>query len=420
MQSIDLAYGRTTIPFDFDPERFDVLCLESNAKPLSDAEIGNLIDSPIGSPQLEDLVRSGERVLIAVPDATRRAGAGQCCNLLIRRLIAAGINPADIRIIFATGIHRPVTESEKTAILGDFIARRIVAESHDSRNIANLIRLGTTSNGIPIELNRALVDYAFVITISSVGFHYFAGFTGGRKIICPGLASTRTITQTHRLAFDFRRKRRADGVAPGRLEGNPVHEAFVEVASAAAPHFSINTIIGRNDEITEMFCGDWMQSHRAACEAFRLSHTIHIKEKRKNVVVSCGGFPYDINMIQAHKALQNAALACEPGGNIILIAQCPDGAGHTDFAGWFSAGDSDGIAGLLEEKYQVNGQTAWSIRKIAEQFNVRIVSSLPAGLTEKMGFAAMQSLSRAVSKLPQGKGYILPLGARFAIEMENN
>lgn len=416
MQTIELSYGRSAIPFEFDPSRFEVIGCGQERPAIGDAEIGNRLENPIGTPPIEELVKPGERVLIAVPDATRISGAAEICNLLIRRLIAAGIEPSEIRIIFATGIHRPVSEAEKAEILGDFIARRIVSQSHNARDLAGLVRLGETAGGIPIELNRALVEYSRVITVSSVGFHYFAGFTGGRKIVCPGLASQRTINETHRLAFDFERKERADGVAPGRLDGNPVNDAFIEAASARPPDFSINSLVNARGEITDVFCGDWIAAHRAACETLRSRNTIQISEKRKSVIVSCGGFPFDINMIQAHKALVAAAKACQPGGSIVLIAECSEGLGRADFADWFSAENSRQLAEMLTRKYQVNGQTAWSLLRIAEEFDVRIISSLPASLTEKMRLTAMQSLVRAAAKLPDGPGYIMPFGTQYIPE----
>lgn len=416
MRTIELAYGRSVIPFEFDPQRFEVICGRQNLCPIGDSEIGKCLDRPIGTPPIEEIIKPGERVLIAVPDRTRSSGAGEICNLIIRRLIAAGVQPANIRIVFATGIHRPVRESEKAEILGDFIARRIVSQSHNARDLASLVRLGETTSGIPIELNRALVEYSRVITVSSVGFHYFAGFTGGRKMICPGLASKRTITETHRLAFDFDQRTRAEGVGPGQLEGNPVNKAFIEAASAAPPDFSVNSLVDSRGEIVDVYCGDWIASHRSACDRLRESNVVRLSEKRKSVIVSCGGFPFDINMIQAHKALVAATQACLPGGSIVLIAECSEGLGRSDFAEWFSAESSRQMAELLSRKYQVNGQTAWSLLRIAEEFDVRIISSLPTATTEKMRLVSMQSLERAVAKLPEGPGYIMPFGSQFIPE----
>ena len=226
MSKIDLKYGRGTIALDIDESRFSVLSREAAALPLSDAEIGERLDSPSGSPGIGELIQPGQTVLIVVPDATREVGCGQVVNLLVRRLIAEGVNAFDIRLIFATGIHRKTTEAEKAAIVTPFIAQRIKMLDHDPRDLMRLTRLGETAGGIPIELDRALVEHDHVILIGGVSFHYFAGFTGGRKLICPGLASTRTITGTHKLAFDTDRMDRRQGVGPARLDGNPDAAVF--------------------------------------------------------------------------------------------------------------------------------------------------------------------------------------------------
>ena len=198
MSLIQLKYGETSLPLEYDASKFAILQSTQTPNALSDVEINQRLDSPIDSPPLEELVQPGETVLLVVPDATRSTGAGQIVNLLVRRLIASGSAPHEIRIIFATGIHRKVTEEEKTAILTPFIAQRIKMLDHDARDLVQNIKLGETSTGIPIELNRALVEHDHVVLIGGVSFHYFAGFTGGRKLICPGLASSRTVSTARR------------------------------------------------------------------------------------------------------------------------------------------------------------------------------------------------------------------------------
>jgi len=257
------------------------------------------------------------------------------------------------------------------------------------------VRLGETSSGIPVELNRALKEFDHVITVGAVTYHYFAGFTGGRKLVCPGLASSRTVSETHRLAFDFERGIRAKGVGIGKLAGNPVHEAFVEAASLAPPAFAVNTIVDAEGSATDLLCGDWLASHEEACDRYRSSHSKQIIEKRELVIASCGGSPYDINLIQAHKALETASYACQEGGTILLMAECPDGLGRPDFLEWFSSGTSDGIAAALTERYQVNGQTAWSLMDKSERFDVRMISELDDAVTEAMGMRRLGSVSWA-------------------------
>jgi len=167
-------------------------------------------------------------------------------------------------------------------------------------------------------------------------------------------------------------------------------------------------------------CGDWITSHRAACEKYAAHHVINITEKRDVVIVSCGGYPYDINMIQAHKALDAASRACNDGGTIIFLAECPDGLGRADFLDWFDAANSAALAEKLCEKYQVNGQTAWNLLKKAERFDVRIITSLDAATSEKMRLVPMQSLSRAIAKTKADlKGYILPNGSKFLLSEFN-
>jgi nickel-dependent lactate racemase len=420
MPNIQLRYGQTHISFDYDETRFRVLGNEKQDAPLGDVEIGDRLDNPLDSKPLEELVNAGETVLIVVPDATRRTASGQIVNLVVRRLIADGTPAHDIRIIFATGIHRQVTEEEKREILTPFIAQRIKTLDHNARDLVQLLRLGETTDGIPIELNRALAEHERVIIVGGVTFHYFAGFTGGRKLICPGLASSRTINETHRLAFDCATKSRRKGVGAGLLKGNPVHEAFTKVVEKINPSFSINTIVNERGEATDLFCGDWRAAHEAACASYASRNTLEIAEKRDLVIVSCGGFPYDINLIQAHKALETAAKACADGGRIVFLAECADGLGRRDFLNWFEAGNAEELAEKLCAGYQVNGQTAWSLLKKAEKFNIQIITSLSESETRRMKLEKARSLDEITTGIDENtKGYIIPSGAKVLINAES-
>jgi nickel-dependent lactate racemase len=225
---IDLGYGDTPIALKFDGSQYTILTPDSTSEvPLRDEEIGNAIDSPIDSSSLDELVSPGDSVLIVVSDATRATGSAQVVNLLVRRLIQYGVSPSNMAIIFATGIHRPVTEEEKIDLLSPFIVQRIKTFNHNAYDVASLECFGTND----VEVNRALRQFSRVIIIGGVRFHYFAGFTGGRKSICPGLASADGIEATHMLALDFEAGGRRAGVGTGLLEGNAVHEACERIAS---------------------------------------------------------------------------------------------------------------------------------------------------------------------------------------------
>jgi nickel-dependent lactate racemase len=417
MAKIALKFGRGTFDLDFDPDRFDVIGHTTDRRPMSDVEIGERLDAPIDSARLEEIVEPGKTVLIVVPDATRRIGAGQIVNLVVRRLIANGTAPHEITIIFATGIHRKVTDDEKSDILTSFIAQRIKTIDHDPRDLARLVNVGTTSGGIPIELNRAVLEHDHVVIVGGVTFHYFAGFTGGRKLICPGLASARTVSATHKLAFDCETLSRREGVDTGVLDGNAVHDAFMECVGKVPPSFAITTLTDDAGNIVDLYCGDWQRSHRVACDQFAAASTADLPERRQIVVASCGGYPFDLNMIQAHKTLDAAARACVPGGNIVLFAACEDGLGRADFADWFDSSDSRELGKRLCEKYQVNGQTAWNLLRIAETHDVSIVTALDEAVVSKMRLR--KTTPEAVTTLINNKdarGYLMPAGAKLNVK----
>jgi nickel-dependent lactate racemase len=412
---IELAYGRTSHAFAYDERRFRLLDRnEVDARPLSDPEIGAALDAPIGGPPLEEIIGPGQSVLLVVSDATRATASAQIVNLLVRRLIAAGVAPSDMRIIFATGIHRAVRPEEKRELLTPFILQRIRTLDHDATDASQLVQFGEDASGAPVELHRALKESEHVILTGAIGFHYFAGFTGGRKSVCPGLASARTIEATHMLALDFERGGRRAGVGPGLLEGNAVHEECERIAALAAPSFLVNTVVDERGLAQRVYAGDWRAAHREACANYRLDHSCAIDEKREVVIAACGGSPWDINLIQAHKALDMAAQACAEGGTIVLLAECADGLGRADFLKWF---DRDGGSRALEERlrssYEVNGQTAWALLTKAEKFQVHLISELPDEEVRRTGLRPARTIDEALAQVSEGStGYILPRGAR--------
>jgi nickel-dependent lactate racemase len=178
------------------------------------------------------------------------------------------------------------------------------------------------------------------------------------------------------------------------------------------PSFAINSVVNAAGEAVDLFCGDWRSSHLTACESYAADHTVSIPGKRPLVIASCGGHPHDINMIQAHKTLEAASRACTDGGTIILLAECPDGLGRSDFLDWFQSKSSEDLAEKLCSGYQVNGQTAWSLLKKAERFDVKIVTSLDRTAAESMRLEKIGSIYDGMSG-HSGEGYVLPAGAKY-------
>ncbi len=415
MTEVQLGYGRGSLTLAYDETRFRILTGDSgSSKPLTDVEIGDALSAPIESAPLEDLVSGSDSVLIVVSDATRATASAQILNLLVRRLIQNGVSPADLAIIFATGIHRAVTSDEKIELLTPFIAQRVKTIDHAAYDSSQMVMLGTTDRGTPIEVNRALKDFSRVILTGGIGFHYFAGFTGGRKSVCPGLASARTIEATHMLALDFETGGRRAGVGTGQLDGNAVHEECELVTAMINPTFSINSIVDERGRAVQVYAGSWREAHREGCRQYLSEHSIEIEEHRQVVIVSCGGYPHDINLIQAHKSLDMAAHACAEGGAIVLLAECPDGFGRPDFLKWFVEKDSRALEQRLRESYEVNGQTAWSLLTKAERYRVYLVSELPEETVRQLRMIPARSLDDALSEIGRDhEAYVIPHGARF-------
>jgi nickel-dependent lactate racemase len=413
MTEIQLGYGRGAQTFAFDDSRFQVLETDpANKKPLTDVEIGAALSDAIESPSIDDLFSAGDSVLIVVSDATRATGSAQIINLLVRRLIQAGVAPSDIAIIFATGIHRRVTDEEKVELLTPFIAQRVRTIHHDAYDSEALVSVGVTDGGIPVEVNRALKDFSQVILTGAIGFHYFAGFSGGRKSICPGLAAAQTIEATHMLALDFETGARRVGVATGKLDGNAVNEECERVAALIDLRFSVNAVVDQRGRVVRVYAGHWRAAHRAGCEEYLATHSVGIDERRDLVIVSCGGAPWDINLIQAHKALEMAAQATNEGGTIVLLAECRDGLGRADFLKWFGEYDSHALAARLRERYEVNGQTAWSLLSKAERHTIFLISELPDEQVRRMHMIPAPSLDEVTNQIHNAaRGFILPRGA---------
>jgi nickel-dependent lactate racemase len=413
MTEMQLGYGKDLVSFTFDENRYRVLAANAvDEKPLTDVELGEAFDAAIESPPLDDLFSAGNSVLIVVSDGTRATASAQIVNLLVRRLIQIGISPGDMAIIFATGIHRSVTPEEKIELLTPFIVQRVRTIDHAAYDASQMFLSDATVAGMPVGLNRALKDFAHLVITGAIGFHYFAGFTGGRKSICPGLASAETIEATHKLALDFESGGRRAGVGTGLLDGNAVHEECERIAALVNPRFSVNTVVDERGRAVRIYAGNWRAAHRAGCLEYLSNHSAKIEARRPIVIASCGGYPYDINLIQAHKALDMAAHACAHGGAIVLLAECRDGLGQPDFLKWFAAENSRALEARLREAYEVNGQTAWSLLTKAERYQIHLVSTLPDEEVRRMRMFPARSLNDALGRLDREvEGYVMPRGA---------
>ncbi|MBJ6750762.1 nickel-dependent lactate racemase family protein [Geomonas anaerohicana] len=357
----------------------------------------------------------GDRVVIVTSDVTRPTGSEVYLPLLVSRLNSVGIKDRDIEIVIALGIHRKQTPAEHKKIAGELYGR-IKVTDHDCDDPGELVYLGDTHRGVPVEVNRRVTEADRVILTGAVTFHYFAGFGGGRKSILPGVSSRKSCMASH---FSLLNPDEGSGRHPkavaGNLEGNPVHEAMLEACGMVAPDFILNTVLGPDKQICAAYAGDWQAAHVAGCRFYNDTFSAPIEAKGDLVIVSCGGFPKDINLIQAHKSMEYASRALRPGGIMILLAECRDGYGNATFFNWFSYPTCAELESALRKRYEINGQTAWSVKEKAERFKIVLVSKLPAQEVRTMGMIPAATLDEAmalaVPMLPDDyKAYLIPEG----------
>jgi len=404
LDRFELKYGRqiqaAAIP---DGSLLDVPGCAATA----DAEslIRSALAHPIGSPRLDQIVRPGETVAIVTSDITRYTGSEHYLPLLVAELEGAGIDREAITVLIGLGIHRKQTPEEHAKILGP-LAGKIRIVDHDCDDPGQLVDLGATPDGLPVQINRTVMEADRVIVTGTIGIHYFAGFGGGRKGLVPGVASRRTCMATHFMVFN---PPEVGGkhplAAPAVIEGNPVHAAILAAARKIEPDFLVNTVLTADKQVASVFCGDLEEAHLAGCAFARKLYTASLDEPADLAVISCGGWPKDINFIQAHKALDYGVKALRDGGTAILLAECPDGFGNPTFFDWFRHRDLDEFEAALRAGYEINGQTAHSTLSKARRFRVILVSGFSRQQTETMGMEKAESLDAALrmayEKLPE-------------------
>lgn len=392
---MDLNYGHDKISIKLPPGvQADVL-QTGKTEPLGDPKKSLLeaLRRPVASAPLKEIVSPGESVCILVNDSTRLARSELFLPLLIDELCRAGVSEKDIFIVFANGSHRNMGENEMRALIGEETASRVAFCNHDSRDEENLVFKGETSFGTPVYINKMVAEADRRILTGSVVHHFFAGFGGGRKALVPGVAGWETIRKNHSLLLD-------DRARTGALEGNPVHEDLLEAAQLVGADFLLNTVLNEDKNIIGIFAGNMVEAHQAACEMVDQVNGVEIDRLYDVVIASAGGYPKDINLYQAHKALDNALEALKPGGRMVLLAQCAEGFGSAIFEEW--AGRFNTFREMeeaLRHEFILGGHKAYTVAKLLLKGTVYLVSGLDRQFAARVGFIPVLSVDEALEKI---------------------
>ena len=359
---IDIPYGPGVVHADLDWARLlgtlTVPLAPSAEEPVQ--AVRRALDNPIGQPgPLRVRLKAREKVLIIVSDQFRQTRVDVVLPVLLDELRKGGVAEDNVHILFATGTHRPPEPDEQARILGPDLYARFLTRLHvhDPFNSRQLARVGATSRGTPVFINRLALDCDRLIATGAVVFHYFAGFGGGRKSIVPGIAGAETIAHNHALNLHPHQNTLDPAVRTGALDGNPVAEDMLEAARFVPVDSIINTVLDREGRIARVFAGELNKAHRAAAEFARGMFSVTITEQAHLVIASSGDAR---NFVQAHKALHNAWQAMKPGGRIVFLAHCDEGLGSEQFVKWLWLETREAVFAGLRRQSEINGQTALS------------------------------------------------------------
>ena len=373
----------------------------------------NALRNPIGTRALRRLVGSRQTVAISVCDITRPMPSARVLPVLLDEL--SHVPSKQIIILVATGTHRANSPEELEAMLGPEVVGGYRVVNHNGFDGGQLIGAGETSQGIPIWLNRHWLESDVRITTGFAEPHFFAGFSGGPKMVAPGLAGLDTIMGLHSASLIGH-----PNATWGVTEGNPIHDAIREIASRTGVNFSVDVTINRDHRITSVYAGELTAVHRAACHDARLSAMHAVDGPFDVVVTSNSGYPLDLNLYQAVKGMSAAAQIVREGGAIICAAECSDGIpDHGEYRKMLASRDSP--EGLLEmigapgynhhDQWQVQLQAQIQLKarvllksSYLDPDEVRAAHLEPVGDVEEAVQQCLQEYGRGtrVCALPQG------------------
>jgi len=407
-----LKYGKEEIQLPIQDENIIKILNLKKQKALLNPEnrLRSLLKNPTNSLSLGDLIiqKKAKKILVIVNDITRPTPYEVILPPLLNELHQIGIKKEDIIFMVATGIHRSNSQEEIKEIFGQNIYSAYKFINHDCDD-PHLKDLGNLKSGNKLWVDSIVSDIDFIITTGVIVPHYFAGFSGGRKSILPGICGRKTIEANH--ANMVHSNARA-----GNLKGNPVHQEMQEAAEKVGVDFNINIVTDESHQIVEIVAGELLASWQQGVEICKQIYICPIEKKADVVIASAGGYPKDINVYQAQKALNNAYQAIKPGGTIILLAECSEGYGEATFENWIEeANTPDDIIKRLKKKFVLGGHKAYSIAKLAKEVEVIFISFLPPEKVRKLFFIPMEHISQALNYIQAKYGkdfqaYILPSG----------
>lgn len=405
------AFGKQGIEVSVPDEMDCRVVLSRPACALSGvaAALEGALDRPRGCAPLVEMAAGKRTAAISVCDITRPAPNRVTLPPLLKRLHEAGIPVEGVTILIATGLHRGATRDELDVILGPEIAAQYRVESHDARNFAAHRALGTTRRGTPVYIDERFIAADLHISLGFIEPHLMLGFSGGRKLVVPGLAAQETIKVLHSPRFN-----REPLVTEGSIEGNPLHEEFLEIAGMARHDFILDVTLTREREISGVFAGEPVKAHAAGVKFLEETTLEPLDELADAAITSAAGYPLDLTFYQSVKGLTAAKHIVKPGGKILTLGECAEGIGSSEFARMLKvyAGPTEFLDSIHGTPVEVD---QWQLEKLAlTEREHGLLFYTPGAAKEDLGCLAPNAFSRledAVAALVEG----LKPGARVAL-----
>jgi lactate racemase len=327
---VELAYGRDRLEVTLPPQARATVFRKAELPPLADptAAVVAAFAEPVGSGPLAELARGRRSACIVICDITRPVPNGLFLRPMIESLLGAGI-PADaVTVLVATGLHRPNLAEELSEVVGDpWVLEHVRVENHDARDEAQLVDLGATvTRGTPVTINRRFVHADLRIVTGLVEPHFMAGWSGGRKVVAPGIAGHRTIRTFHSYPF------MADPLATqGNLEGNPLHEEQLQIVATIGEVYALNTVLDEDRHVLQVTFGDIVESHLASVAFAERAAMVPAERQYATVLTSAGGYPLDKTYYQTVKGMITPLDVLAPGGTLIIVSECSEGLGSPEY-----------------------------------------------------------------------------------------
>ncbi len=327
---VELLYGKTRLPVRFD-DRWEVTVIAKPPMPVlanPSVAVRRALAAPVASAPLAELAHDKTTACILICDITRPVPNGLFLRPLIETLLAAGMDARNIHVLVATGLHRPNEGDELASLVGDpWVLDRVSVANHDARNDAEHVDLGVTSvHGSPVKLDRRFVSADLRIATGLVEPHFMAGYSGGRKVVAPGIAHADTIRTFHSAKFMEHPQ-----AAPCQLTDNPLHEEQLAIMAMLGDVYALNTVIDDERRLSFVNFGEIVASHLAAVAFAEDYLTVPVPRRFRTLVTSAAGFPLDQTYYQTVKGMVTPLDILAPDATLIVASECAEGLGSNAY-----------------------------------------------------------------------------------------